>query len=173
MRSPLRIAGGEDLQATVTEHARMDETVIEQATSLRETIPIVLHHHERYDGSGSPDGLKGRAIPIGARIVAIADAYHAMVHDRPHQRAISHEAALAELQLHAGSQFDPDLIAAFCELYAHAVPADGLEEVYRLHEHARGDLRQLHTHRSSRGSQQRAIAGEDPAPPRQVAAGYM
>ena len=156
---------------TVTEHARMGETVIEQATSLRETIPIVLHHHERYDGSGYPEGLKGRAIPIGARIVAIADAYQAMVHDRPHQKAISHGAALAELQLHAGSQFDPDLVAAFCELYAYEVPADGLEEVYRLHEHARGGLRQLHAHRSSRESGHRAVGGEDPTQTMQVAAG--
>jgi HD-GYP domain-containing protein (c-di-GMP phosphodiesterase class II) len=156
---------------TVTEHARMGETVIEQATSLRETIPIVLHHHERYDGSGYPDGLKGRSIPIGARIVAIADAYQAMVHDRPHQKAISHGAALAELQLHAGSQFDPDLVAAFCELYAYEVPAEGLEEVYRLHEHARGDLRQLHAHRLSRDSGPLAVGGEDPTQTMQVAAG--
>jgi diguanylate cyclase (GGDEF)-like protein len=156
---------------TVTEHARLGETVIEQATSLRAVIPMILHHHERYDGSGYPDGLTGRAIPIGARIVAIADAYQAMVRDRPHQKAISHDAALAELQRHAGSQFDPDLVAAFCELYAHEVPADGLEEVYRLHEHARGGLRQLRAHRSIRGSGHRAVGGEDATDTMQVAAG--
>lgn len=128
---------------TVTEHPRIGQMVIEQATSLRDAIPVVLHHHERYNGSGYPDGLKGRAIPLGARIVAIADAYHAMVHDRPYQKAMPHEEALAELQRHAGSQFDPRLVAAFCELYRDEVPADGLEEVYRLHELARGDLREL------------------------------
>ena len=154
---------------TVTEHPRLGETVIEQATNLRETIPIVLHHHERYDGGGYPDGLKGGAIPIGARIVSIADAYQAMVHDRPHQKAISHDAALAELQLHAGSQFDAELVAAFCALYADGVPVDGLEEVYRLHEHARGGLRQLQAHRSSRGSGSPAVGGEDANEPLPVA----
>lgn len=127
----------------ITEHPRIGEMVIEQATTLRDAIPVVLHHHERYDGSGYPDGLKGRAIPLGARIVAIADAYHAMVHDRPYQKASPHEQALAELQRHAGNQFDPDLVAAFCELYRDEVPGDGLEEVYRLHQLARGDLREL------------------------------
>ena len=128
---------------TVTEHPRIGEMVIEQATSLRDAIPTVLHHHERYNGTGYPEGLKGRAIPLGARIVAIADAYHAMVHDRPYQTARPHEQALTELQRQAGIQFDPDLVAAFCELYRDEVPADGLEEVYRLHELARGDLREL------------------------------
>jgi diguanylate cyclase (GGDEF)-like protein len=156
---------------TVTEHARLGETVIRQATNLRETIPIVLHHHERYDGSGYPDGLKGSAIPLGARIVSIADAYQAMVHDRPHQKAISHDAALAELQLNAGSQFDPELVTAFCALYADAVPDDGLEEVYRLHEHARGGLRQLQAHRSSRGAGQRTVKGDEATELMKVSAG--
>lgn len=134
-------------------------------------IPMILHHHERYDGSGYPDGLTGCAIPIGARIVAIADAYQAMVHDRPHQKAISHGAALAELRRHAGSQFDPDLVAAFCELYTHEVPADGLEEVYQLYEHARGGRRQLRAHRLSRGSGEGAVGGENATDTMRVAAG--
>ena len=132
---------------TITEHPRMGETVIEQATTLRDAIPVVLHNHERYDGSGYPDGLRGGAIPLGARIVAIADAYHAMVHDRPYQKARPHEQALAELQRQAGNQFDPDLVAAFCELYRDEAPADGLEEVYRLHELARGDVGELRPQR--------------------------
>lgn len=127
----------------ITEHARIGEVVIEQATSLRDAIPIVLHHHERYNGTGYPDGLKAGQIPIGARIVAIADAFHAMVHDRPYQDAVAHEEALAELRRMAGTQFDPDLVAAFCELYGREAPPDGLEEVYRLHEQVRGDLREL------------------------------
>jgi diguanylate cyclase (GGDEF)-like protein len=155
----------------VTEHPRIGEMVIEQATSLRDAIPVVLHHHERYNGSGYPDGLKGRAIPLGARIVAIADAYHAMVHDRPYQTARPHEEALAELQRHAGSQFDPELVATFCELYRDQVPADGLEEVYRLHELARGDLRELRPQRPLRHSPSPGDMGHDATDAGELVAG--
>lgn len=116
----------------ITEHPRIGQLVLEQATSLREAVPIVLHHHERYNGSGYPHGLKGRDIPLGARIVAVADAYHAMVHERPYQSVRSHEAALAELQRCAGTQFDPDIVAIFCRMYRHAVPPDGSEAVARI-----------------------------------------
>jgi response regulator RpfG family c-di-GMP phosphodiesterase len=107
---------------------------------LREAIPVVLHHHERFNGGGYPHGLKGNEIPLGARIVAVADAYHAMVHDRPYKAALSHDEALEELRTHAGTQFDPNVVELFCTIYADAVPPDGLEEVYRLHERARGGL---------------------------------
>jgi hypothetical protein len=103
----------------------------------------VLHHHERFNGGGYPHGLRGNEIPLGARIVAVADAYHAMVHDRPYKPAQTHEEALAELQRHAGTQFDPDMVDLFCSIYADGVPPDGLEEVYRLHERARGGLEHI------------------------------
>ena len=156
---------------TVTEHPRIGEMVIEQVTTLRDAIPVVLHHHERYNGSGYPDGLKGRTIPLGARIVAIADAYHAMVHDRPYQKAIAHEQALAELQRQAGRQFDPDLVAAFCELYRDEVPPDGLEEVYRIHEQARGDLLELRPRRRLRPSAGLGQEQSEATGPTEVAAG--
>jgi diguanylate cyclase (GGDEF)-like protein len=113
----------------ITEHPRIGQLVLEQATSLREAVPIVLHHHEHYNGAGYPHGLTGRDIPLGARIVAVADAYHAMVHERPYQRARSHQETLAELERCAGSQFDPDVVALFCRLYRAGVPADGDEAV--------------------------------------------
>ena len=116
----------------ITEHPRIGQLVLEQATSLREAVPIVLHHHERYNGSGYPHGLAGRAIPLGARIVAVADAYHAMVHDRPYQQSRSHVEALAELQRCAGTQFDPDVVALFCRIYSEGVPEDGDEAVAGL-----------------------------------------
>ncbi|MDQ2688957.1 MAG: diguanylate cyclase, partial [Chloroflexota bacterium] len=65
----------------IGEHPRIGQVILEQASSLREAIPVVLHHHERFNGGGYPHGLKGSEIPLGARIVAVADAYHAMVHD--------------------------------------------------------------------------------------------
>ncbi len=128
---------------TVGEHPRIGQVILEQASALRDAIPVVLHHHERFNGGGYPHGLRGNEIPIGARIVAVADAYHAMVHDRPYKSARSHDEALEELRLHAGTQFDPDVVELFCEIYARGVPPDGLEEVYRLHERARGGLQRI------------------------------
>ena len=85
-------------------------------------MPIILHHHERFAGHGYPYGLRGNEIPLGARIVAIADAYDAMTHDRPYKRAMTHDQAIAELRRHAGTQFDPDLVNLFCDLYAAHAP---------------------------------------------------
>jgi hypothetical protein len=85
-------------------------------------VPIILHHHERYSGHGYPYGLRGNDIPLGARIVAIADAYDAMTHDRPYKRAMSHAKAIEELRRHAGTQFDPELVGLFCDLFATIAP---------------------------------------------------
>ena len=71
------------------------------------------HHHERYDGKGYPDGLKGDGIPIGARIISIADAYQAMTENRPYRNALPHDAAMAELLKESGAQFDPLVVRAF------------------------------------------------------------
>jgi diguanylate cyclase (GGDEF)-like protein len=130
----------------IGEHPRIGQVILEQASSLREAIPVVLHHHERYNGGGYPHGLRGNEIPLGARIVAVADAYHAMVHERPYKRALSHDDALEELRRNAGTQFDPDVVEVFCAIYADGVPPDGLEEVYRLHERARGGLEEIDPH---------------------------
>jgi diguanylate cyclase (GGDEF)-like protein len=107
---------------TVVQHPRIGQVILEQAAALKDAIPIILHHHERFAGHGYPFGLRAAEIPLGARIVAIADAYDAMTHDRPYKAAISHEAAIAELQRHAGTQFDPELVTLFCELFAAAAP---------------------------------------------------
>ena len=106
----------------VSEHPKIGQVVLEQAGALRDAATIVLHHHEWYDGRGYPHGLAGQEIPVGARIVAIADAYEAMVAGRPYRRAISHEQALTELRRHAGLQFDPELVRLFTVLFASGVP---------------------------------------------------
>ena len=149
---------------TIGEHPRIGQIILEQASSLREAIPVVLHHHERFNGGGYPHGLRGSEIPLGARIVAVADAYHAMVHERPYSMAQSHEEALEELRLNAGTQFDPEVVEVFCSVYADVVPPDGLEEVYRLHERARGGLPHLdpgplgHPHHETNGAGRRRRA---------------
>jgi HD-GYP domain-containing protein (c-di-GMP phosphodiesterase class II) len=104
------------------QHPRIGQVILEQATALKDAVPIILHHHERYSGHGYPYGLRGTDIPLGARIVAIADAYDAMTHDRPYKRAMSHEQAIEELRKHAGTQFDPELVEIFCDLYAVTAP---------------------------------------------------
>ena len=154
---------------TIGEHPRIGQVILEQATTLREAIAVFLHHHERYNGGGYPHGLRGSEIPLGARIVAVADAYHAMVHDRPYSAALDHAKALEELRSHAGTQFDPGVVDVFCAIYGVAVPPDGLEEVYRLHERARGGLPHLedaveqHAHPHTNGTRPRV--GKTRKPP--------
>jgi diguanylate cyclase (GGDEF)-like protein len=141
----------------IGEHPRIGQVILEQASNLREAIPVVLHHHERFNGGGYPHGLKGSEIPLGARIVSVADAYHAMVHERPYSGALTHEEALEELRSNAGTQFDPNVVEVFCRVYLASVPPDGLEEVYRLHERASGGLDHIdrpHEHHHSNGSGQ-------------------
>src|SRR5207302_9551130 len=75
----------------------------------------VLHHHERWDGTGYPDGLPGDSIPLGARIIFVADAYDAMISERVYRRRVSPEQAISELDRCAGSQFDPDVVTALAE----------------------------------------------------------
>jgi HD-GYP domain-containing protein (c-di-GMP phosphodiesterase class II) len=74
---------------------------------------IVLHHHERWDGAGYPEGLRGDASPLGARIIFVVDAYDAMTSDRVYRARLSHEEALAELRRCSGTQFDPLIVDAF------------------------------------------------------------
>jgi len=106
----------------VTEHPKIGQVVLEQAGALRDAATIVLHHHEWFDGRGYPHGLKGQQIPVGARIVAVADAYEAMVSGRPYRAAVSHEGALQELRRHAGRQFDPEIVERFATLFEAGMP---------------------------------------------------
>ncbi len=79
---------------------------------------IALHHHERWDGTGYPTGIAGEAIPLAARIVAVADVYDALVNTRPYKAAWSHEEAVAEIKSKSGTQFDPAIVDAFLALVA-------------------------------------------------------
>ncbi len=101
---------------SIVEHPKIGQVVLEQAGSIRDAAQIVLHHHEWFDGRGYPHGLAGAEIPIGSRIVAIADAYEAMISVRPYKRAMSHAEAVAELRRQRGVQFDPQLVDVFISL---------------------------------------------------------
>jgi response regulator RpfG family c-di-GMP phosphodiesterase len=106
---PLTEAQKEEMQERVSASLRLFEHI----DFPWKVLPIVRHHHERYDGKGYPDGLKGREIPMGARIVAIVDAYIALTSDRTHRDALAPELALDELVRQAGRQFDPEVVEAF------------------------------------------------------------
>ncbi len=109
---------------------KLDEEETEQARrhpeygwAILHTIPgfertslLVLHHHERFDGAGYPAGLKGSEIPLGSRIVAVVDAYDAMISDRAYRQGLPHDEAVKRLVAEAGCQFDPDVTELFVEM---------------------------------------------------------
>jgi len=97
----------------VQEHAPRGHRIASRVSMLRRVREIIRAHHERFDGAGYPDGLKGEEIPIEARIIAVADTFDAMTSDRPYKKALSIEAALDELRRVAGTQLDPRCVAAF------------------------------------------------------------
>ena len=99
----------------IRKHPTIGERITGAAPSLMPVAKLIRSTHERWDGGGYPDGLAGREIPLGARVIAVCDAYDAMVSDRPYARTRTHEEALAELRRCAGSQFDPAAVRAFCE----------------------------------------------------------
>jgi diguanylate cyclase (GGDEF)-like protein len=94
-------------------HSEIGERIVAAAPTLKATAPIVRAAHERPDGKGYPDGLSLEEIPISSRIIAVVDAFDAMISDRPYQRAMASGDAIAELRRHAGTQFDPAVVEAF------------------------------------------------------------
>jgi putative nucleotidyltransferase with HDIG domain len=97
-------------------HTEYGTEILSNARSLLKYIPAVRHHHERYDGTGYPDGLSGKKIPLAAAIISLADMYDAVTSDRPYRQALSDEQAQAEIAGLSGMQFDPELAARFVNL---------------------------------------------------------
>lgn len=106
--------------AIIRDHPLIGAEVVSHIPALRGLAPLIRAHHERWDGTGYPDGLAGEAIPLGARLLAVVDAFDAMTSTRPHQPAWTIERALAELRRYAGTQFDPTVVAALDTIIATA-----------------------------------------------------
>lgn len=102
-------------------HSEIGARIVAAAPSIAHVAPLVRSHHERYDGRGYPDGLCGEKIPIGARIIAVCAAFVAMMRQRPFSDAITVEEAIAEIRKYGGTQFDPTVARAFCELMRMAL----------------------------------------------------
>jgi putative two-component system response regulator len=102
-------------------HSQTGERILKPIVDDEEILKTVRHHHERYDGNGYPDGLKGEEIPQLARIIAVADSFDAMTSERPYRKALSKEAACAEIERCRGSQFDPEVADAFLEIQRVAI----------------------------------------------------
>ncbi|MFN8525334.1 MAG: HD domain-containing protein [Chloroflexota bacterium] len=111
----LRKAGplDEEEWAMMRQHPILGCGILEGVGFLKDSLPIVRHHHERFDGQGYPDGLCGDEIPLGARVFAVADAFDAMTSDRHYRAALGLDETLAELRRHSGTQFDPGVVATF------------------------------------------------------------
>ncbi len=105
----------EEEWALVRRHPEIGERICAPLGSFAAFGAIIRHHHERWDGTGYPDGLRGEATALGARVVGIVDAFDAMTHDRPYRRALTTEQALEELRREAGRQFDRDLARLFID----------------------------------------------------------
>ena len=104
-------------------HCSVGEHILTPVVEDEETLKIVRHHHERYDGAGYPDKLRGEQIPLGARILAVADTYDAMTSDRPYRKAMSVETANAEVERCKGIQFDPEVADALLRIGKRQPPS--------------------------------------------------
>jgi HD-GYP domain-containing protein (c-di-GMP phosphodiesterase class II) len=101
--------------AIVRSHVEIGTRMLGNIQFLTPALATVRAHHERWDGRGYPDGLRGEEIPLGARIIAVADAFEAMTSDRPYRKGLSLEEARREIETHSGSQFDPLVVRGFLE----------------------------------------------------------
>jgi two-component system, cell cycle response regulator len=106
-------------------HPLIGERILLAAPALRPVARLVRSSHERFDGSGYPDGLRGDEIPLGARVVSVCDAFDAMTTERPYREPVTEADAIQELRLCAGTQFDPMVVEAFCRVIARERPAHG------------------------------------------------
>lgn len=104
----------------IKQHPRIGAEIIRNVQPLKSIVPLVLFHHERYDGGGYLNGLKGEEIPLGARIISLADVFQALTSDRPYRKALPEKEAISIIKDYSGKHFDPKIVKAFLEIYKTA-----------------------------------------------------
>jgi putative nucleotidyltransferase with HDIG domain len=100
----------------IKRHPVLGARMLSSVRELAPAVPVVRHHHERFDGKGYPEGLAGEDIPLGARIISVVDAFDSMIRERPYGYGISRETALEEIENNSGTQFDPQVVRALLEV---------------------------------------------------------
>jgi len=114
LNKPARLS--EEEWKILKQHPQWGADIIRPLESIRGARKIILHHHENFDGSGYPDGLKGEAIHIGARIMRIIDSFDAMCSNRPYKKTLSQQQAIKELERYSGTYYDPEILDQFKEM---------------------------------------------------------
>lgn len=135
----------EDEFAQIRQHPALGAGMVEPIEFLKDVSDVIRHHHERWDGKGFPDGLAGEEIPLGARIVCIADAFDAMTSTRPYREGMSIPVAVEELLRCRGGQFDPEIVDCF------------IAQLYRLHPSLAGRVKHPEAARFGRGAPPRSL----------------
>ena len=115
------------------QHPEMGERILDQVEFLKGAKLHIRHHHERFDGRGHPDGLSGEDIPLGARMIAVAEAFDCITSDCTFQPKRSIEDAIDEVQKHAGTQFDPRIVGIFVESVVSKLRDGDLEQIPETH----------------------------------------
>jgi len=99
--------------AVIKKHSEIGANILETIGAFKDLVPIVYHHHERYDGLGYPRGIYGEHIPLFSRIISVADSFDAMTSTRPYRKALDIDTALFEIEINGGKQFDPSIVKVF------------------------------------------------------------
>ncbi|HBT26233.1 MAG TPA: response regulator, partial [Pseudothermotoga sp.] len=124
LRKPSKLSPHE--YELVKKHPVVAAELLEKA-GLSDIAKIVRHHHERYDGSGYPDGLRGEQIPVESKIISVVDAFDAMTSDRPYRPRLSKEDAIKEIKMNSGTQFDPVVVNVFLKIMEQEIDKNSKE----------------------------------------------